>query len=414
MRQKLQLITHPTIFLIFLLGFSSGLPLALTGATLQFWYNAVGVSLVGLGLLNLIGQPYTFKFLWAPLMDRFSWPVLGRRRGWLLCTQLLLIATLAYMAFLDPQIHAVKLGLVAIFAAFLSASQDVAVDAYRTDTLTQMNLGVGNAFYTAGYRIAMLVSGGLALILAGYFGFKVTYLVMAGLMSIGVGATLLGREPPCFHPPTTLEAAITHPFKNFLQKPKVWLILLFILLYKLGDAFAFSVLGPFLSRAFELSLKELGSIYKTVGLAATLIGVFAGGGCLSRLGLYRALMVFGVLQGVSTLCFLLLLQTDKSYPLLVFAIALENVTAGMATIAFLSFLMNLCDHRYTATQFALLSSLSAMGRVYIGPLGGYVAQHYGWGHYFVMGFLLSLPGLFLLWWLQNKVEWPFATQVPAS
>lgn len=411
---KLSHLKNPTIFLVFLLGFSSGLPLALTGATLQFWYNAVGVSLVALGLVNLLGQPYTFKFVWSPLMDRFSWPLLGRRRGWMLFTQVMLIIFLIAMAFSDPDHHPIALGVLALCTAFFSASQDIAVDAYRTDVLTQHNVGIGNAFYTGGYRIAMLISGGVALILAGFFGFKFTYLCMAALMLIGVFATLLGREPICLHQPATMSEAITHPFKAFLQKPMAWFLLLFVLLYKLGDAFALSLLGPFLARTLEFSLQELGAIYKTTGLIATLIGVFAGGLLLNRLGLFRALLVFGFLQGASCLFFIVLVHAGKNYPLLFTAIAFENITSGMGTIAFLSFLMNLCDHRYTATQFALLSSLSAIGRVYIGPFAGLIAEHYGWTNYFIFGFLLSLPGLLLLWWIQNRVEWPFASQASTS
>lgn len=413
-RTFLNFIPHPTIFLIFLLGFSSGLPLALTGATLQFWYNAVGVSLVGLGLVNLIGQPYTFKFLWAPLMDRFSWPLLGRRRGWMVFTQLALVILLIAMAFTDPRTQPFALAILGVCTAFFSASQDVAVDAYRTDILSQANVGLGNACYTTGYRIAMLVSGGIALIFAGYIGFKATYLLMAALMLIGVVATLLGREPVCLRTPTTLKEAVVNPFKAFLQKPLAWALLLFILLYKLGDAFALSLLGPFIANTLHLSLQELGTIYKTVGLAATLFGVFIGGGLLNRLGLFRSLLIFGFLQGAALLFFILLIYSGKNFSLLVAAIAFENVTGGMGTIAFLAFLMNLCDHRYTATQFALLSSLSAVGRVYVGPVAGLFAEHYGWANYFLMGFLLSLPGLFLLWWLQNKVEWPFAKSVLTS
>ncbi|MBI5447809.1 MAG: MFS transporter [Gammaproteobacteria bacterium] len=403
----LKSLPHPIFFLIFLLGFSSGLPLALTGATLQFWYTAAGFSLVSLGLLNLVGQAYTFKFIWAPLMDRFKWPLFGRRRGWMLCTQILLIASLSAMAFVDPAEHPWRLALLGILTAFFSASQDIAVDAYRTDVLTTNNLGLGNAFFTTGYRLAVLVSGGIGLIFAGYLGFKVMYLLMAALMLLGVLGTLMGKEPICSHTPKTLQEALIPPFKVFLQKPLAWIVLIFIVFYKLGDAFAFSLLGPFLMRTLHLSLQEIGTVYKTVGLLATLTGAFIGGVYLKRLGLYRALLIFGILQGVSTLFFILLTCSGKSYPLLIAAIVIENLTSGMGTIAFLSFLMHLCDHHYSATQFALLSSLSAVGRVYIGPFAGFFAERYGWADYFFMGFLLSLPGLFLLWWLKKRVKWPF-------
>lgn len=394
------------LFIVSLLGFSSGLPLALSGATLQFWYNTTGISFMALGLVNIIGLPYTFKFLWAPFMDRYVWPRLGRRRGWMLFTQALLVLSLFLMGFTSPASSPYVLGALAVFVAFFSASQDVAVDAYRTDSLTDANLGMGNALYTAGYRVAMLISGGLALILAGQFGFQSTYMLMAALMCIGIVATLFGREPSekLAPAPTSLRNAVVMPFKAFLERPAAYLILAFILLYKLGDAFTFSLLGPFLSRKLGLSLQELGVIYKTVGLLATLFGVFLGGSLLRFLGMYRSLMLFGLLQGISCLFFMVLLHSGRSYPLLFCTVALENVTSGMGTIAFISFLMKLCDHRYTATQFALLSSFSAIGRVYVGPIAGYIADHYGWNNYFIIGFLLSLPGLILLYWMHRSRE----------
>lgn len=389
---------------IFFLGFASGLPLALSGATLQFWYTTAGVSFLALGLLNAIGLPYTFKFLWAPLMDRYVWPGLGRRRGWILFTQILLVLGLLSMAWLEPADSPYLLAGLAVMLAFFSASQDVAVDAFRTDSLDDAHLGLGNALYTAAYRLAMLVSGGLALILAGEWGFKITYIVMAFLMLLGIAATALSKEPRIRESqlPHSLRDAITLPFKAFLSRPGALLILLFILFYKLSDAFTFSLLGPFLSRELGLSLKALGAMYKTVGLMSTLLGVFLGGGLLKRLGMYRSLLFFGVLQGATCLFFLLLLSGNPSFPLIFSAIALENVSSGMGTIAFISFIMKLCDHRYTATQFALLSSFSAVGRVYVGPIAGYVADHFGWGHYFVIGFLCALPGLFLLQWMHSS------------
>jgi len=398
------------IILFLFLGFSSGLPLALTSSTLQFWYQTAGFSLVSLGLLSLLGQPYTFKFLWAPLMDRFAWLAWGRRRGWMLFTQMMIILLLIVMALLEPQHHPLLLGCVALATAFFSASQDIAVDAYRTDSLSSEEVGLGNALYTAGYRIAMLVSGGVVLILAGISGFQVMYGVMAGLMLIGVVATLLAKEPICKRTPVSLREAVVNAFSVFFQKPMAWFLVLFVFFYKLSDAFSLSLLGPFLIRTLHLTLQELGVMYKTVGLISTLVGVFLGGFYLKRLGYYRALLYFGFLQALTGLFFIALIYVEKNYFLLITTIALENITSGLGTIAFLSFLMNLCDHRYTATQFALLTSLSTIGRVYIGPLAGLIAEYFGWMNYFLIGFLLCFPGLFLLYFIRNKVEWPFATK----
>lgn len=393
---------------ILLLGFSSGLPLALTGATLQAWLTVEGVDLATIGLLTLVGIPYTWKFLWAPVMDRFVPPVLGRRRGWLAATQLTLAAGVAAMAFCSPRSEIAWLAALALFVAFASASQDIVVDAYRTEISTVRQRGLAAALGVLGYRLAMLASGALALVLAGgsgwipALGWRDTYLVMAALFAVGIVATLWGREPEAVAPPPrTLDEAVMAPLQEFFSRPGAWTLLLLIVLYKLGDAFAGSLTTAFLIRGAGFALDDVAYVNKGMGLVATILGVLFGGALMVRLGLYRSLMIFGILQAVSNLTFLWLAAVGKSYPVMILAIGFENLSGGMGTAAFVAFLMALCDHRFTATQYALLSALAVVGRVYVGPAAGYMTdpKYLGasWGAFFFLTFLAALPGLLLLW-----------------
>jgi MFS transporter, PAT family, beta-lactamase induction signal transducer AmpG len=400
---------------ILLLGFSSGLPLALTGSTLQAWMTVEGVDLSTIGLITLAGIPYTWKFLWSPAMDRFVPPFLGRRRGWLVVTQLVLAASIAAMATLSPRSDTALLASIALFTAFASASQDIVFDAYRTDIAKPEERGLAGALTVAGYRVAMLVSGALALVFAAgsgripALGWRDTYFLMAALMAVGILATLVGREPETpAPPPRSLHEAFVEPLREFLSRPGAGALLLLLVLYKLGDAFALSLSTAFLIRGAGFSLQDVAYVNKALALAATIVGALLGGALMVRLRLYRALMAFGILQGVSTLAFMALALVGKSYPLMVLAVGLENLTSGMGTVAFVAFLMALCDHRYTATQYALLSALSAFGRVYVGPIAGYATdpRYLGlsWPTFFFMTFIIALPGLALLAYKRPAVE----------
>ena len=399
---------------ILFLGFSSGLPLALTGGTLQAWMTVEGVDLATIGVFTLVGLPYTWKFLWAPLMDRYVPPFLGRRRGWLLLTQLALAAGIAAMAFSSPRTDLAMLAALAVLVAFASASQDIAFDAYRTDVSKPEQRGLAAAFTVVGYRIAMLTSGAAALVLVagagwiGALGWRDTYLLMAALLGIGLVATLLGSEPQLeARPPRTLEEAFWAPLKEFFSRAGAWVLLALIVLYKLGDAFAGSLTTAFLLRGVGFSLEDVGYVNKGMGLAATIAGALFGGTLMVKLGLYRALMIFGVLQAVSNLSFVALATVGKSYALMIFAVGFENLCGGMGTAAFVALLMALCDRRFTATQYALLSALSAFGRVYVGPAAGYATdpRHLGleWTTFFFVTFLVALPGLALLWWRRATI-----------
>jgi len=384
------------------LGFASGLPLALTAGTLQAWLTVTGVDLRTIGIVTLVGLPYTLKFLWSPLMDRFVPPWLGRRRGWMIATQLALIAGIAAMAVTGPADAIWALSVLAIAVAFLSASQDIAFDAYRADVLLAPERGIGAGVSVIGYRIAMLISGAVALILSDHIGWQSTYLLMAGLMFIGVATTLFSPEPSsAITPPRTLSEAVWGPIREFFSRSPALGLLLLIILYKVGDAFAGTLTTAFLIRGMGFSPTEVGVVNKGMGLLATLLGALAGGAFMVRMGLFRALLLFGSLQAVSNLSFMVLAWTGKSYVVMVSAVAFENLSGGMGTAAFVALLMSLCDHRYTATQFALLSALAALGRVFVGPPSGYLVETVGWVIFFFITFLAALPGLGLLWRLRK-------------
>jgi len=387
-----------------LLGFSSGLPLPLTSGTLQAWLTTTGVDLRTIGIFSLVGLPYTIKFLWSPLMDRFVPPWLGRRRGWIIPTQLALMLGITSMVLVSPQYAPLALALLALIVAFTSASQDIVVDAYRTDLLPEVERGIGAATFIMGYRIAMLVGGALALILSDQIGWQNTYLIMAGLMIVGVFGTFLGPEPDGkITPPKNLQEAIWGPLKDFFSRPRALIILLFIVLYKLGDAYAGSMTTPFLLRGIGFSATDVGTINKGMGFVALIVGAMYGGAIMIKLGLFRSLMIFGLLQMVSNLSFMVLAWTGKNYGVMIFAVAFENLSGGMGMAAFAAFIMALCNKRYSATQFALLSSLSALGRVFISPTSGYVVESTGWAIFFFITTLTALPGLLLLWWLKDEI-----------
>lgn len=395
------------LLIILLLGFSSGLPLALTGTMLQAWFTVSGISIVTIGVLSLVGQPYVYKFLWAPLLDRYIPPLLGRRRGWLMITQAALLISIAAMALGSPLHHPMALAALALLIAFLSASQDIASDAYRTDVTAAQERGLSAALYTGGYRVAMMVSGGLGLVLADVIGWSATYLVMASLMLIGLMASWYSAEPDfngqSAHP-TNLYGAVVEPWREFFARKQAWIFLLVILFYKLGDALSISLTTPFLLRGLGFSLTVVGSVNKSIGLVATLLGIFVAGAIMTRLSLYRSLLLFGILQMVAILLFMQLAVIGKNYSLLIVTVFIDNLFNGMGTAAFLAFLMSLCDHRYTATQYALFSALASIGRVFVGPLAGVMVEHIGWVHFFAWSFVVSLPGIILLRWVRGTIE----------
>jgi MFS transporter, PAT family, beta-lactamase induction signal transducer AmpG len=400
----IELFTNRRIAVILFLGFSSGLPLALTSGTLQAWMTVENVDLSIIGIFTLVGLPYTLKFLWSPVMDRYVPPFLGRRRGWMLTTQIGLMIAIAAIANTSPTEGTWLMATIALMVAFASASQDIVFDAYRTDILKPRERGFGAAVAVGGYRVAMLVSGAMALVLGEHIGWENTYMLMAGFMSIGMIATLLGPEPDeQIRPPRTLREAVWGPMKEFFSRHGALALLFLIVLYKLGDAFAGTLTTAFLIRGAGFSPTDVGVVNKGMGLAATLFGAFFGGVLLAKIGLFKSLMLFGILQAVTNLGFMVLAAAGKSYSIMVAVIGMENLAGGMGTAAFVALLMGLCDHRYSATQYALLSALAVLGRIYVGPSAGFLVEAIDWVAFFFITFIAALPGLVLLWWFRQVV-----------
>ena len=402
-----KLYTSPRVAPLLALGFASGLPLALTGGTLQAWATIEQVSLQEIGFLTLVGTAYTLKFLWAPLVDRYAPPWLGRRRGWMVLMQVLLALGLLAMGSLSPGKSLWLLAFVAVFVAFCSATQDIAFDAYRSDVLRKDERGAGAALSVLGYRLAMLVSGGLALILADqWLGWGSTYLLMGALMLLVALASFWAPEPevPALTP-RSLKQAVLEPFREFFGRPEAVTVLVLIVLYKLGDAFAGALSTTFLIRAAGYTATEVGTVNKLLGLAATIVGALAGGALMARLGLYRSLMLFGVLQAVSNVGFWVISVGPHNVWLMAAGVGIENLCGGMGTAAFVALLMGLCNQQFSATQFALLSALSAVGRTYLaGPLTPQLVQVAGWPVFFLLTVLIALPGLWLLHWRRQDIE----------
>ncbi|QLR78755.1 muropeptide MFS transporter AmpG [Citrobacter freundii] len=402
----LRIFQQPRSAILLILGFASGLPLALTSGTLQAWMTVENIDLKTIGFFSLVGQAYVFKFLWSPLMDRYTPPFLGRRRGWLLATQVLLLISIAAMGFLEPGTQLRWMAALAVVIAFCSASQDIVFDAWKTDVLPAEDRGTGAAISVLGYRLGMLVSGGLALWMADrWLGWQGMYWLMAALLIPCIIATLLAPEPTDAIPvPKTLEQAVAAPLRDFFGRNNAWLILLLIVLYKLGDAFAMSLTTTFLIRGVGFDAGEVGVVNKTLGLLATIVGALYGGILMQRLSLFRALLIFGILQGASNAGYWLLSITDKHMFSMAAAVFFENLCGGMGTAAFVALLMTLCNKSFSATQFALLSALSAVGRVYVGPVAGWFVEAHGWPTFYLFSVFAAIPGLILLLVCRQTLE----------
>lgn len=387
-----------------LLGFASGLPLALSTGTLQAWLTVEGVNLKTLGWLTLLGLPYTYKFLWAPLLDRYQLPFAGRwagrRRGWIVVLLLAMAAVLLAMSQQAPSASTDSLWGLAILAfclVILSASLDIVFDAWRAESLAPEQRGLGAAWSVIGYRLAMLTSGGLALMLADlYLGFAGVYALMAAFCVVLGIIAVFAPEPRQVTPPRSLVAAVVEPFREFFSRKGAILILLTIVLYKLGDAFAGSLSTAFLIRGAGFTPAEVGAVNKGMGLLATLVGGLAGGLLMAKLPLWKALLGFGILQAITNLGFWWLAAFPPSLLDMTAVVLLENLAGGMGTAAFVALLMTLCDARFTATQFALLSALASIGRVVVGPAAGVLATDWGWADFFLLTTVAALPGLVML------------------
>ncbi len=382
------------------LGFASGLPLALTGETLQAWMKTEGANLAAIGLFSLVGFPYLLKFVWSPLMDRYVPPFLGRRRGWILVTQGLLIGAIAGLGLSDPSKSLTLVALLALLVAFLSASQDIVIDAYRTDVLPAEERGAGVAVSSTGYRVAVITSGAGALILAGYdVPWSVVYLVMALAMVIGICGTLFAPEPARHvAPPETLAEAVVNPFRQFTRRPLGWLTLLFVALFRLPDVTAGMMTLPFLMD-IGFNLQSIGVLRQFLGPAVITVGALVGGALVAKLSLRQCLWVFAIVQALSNAAFLALAQTGPRYDVLVGVVLVESFCTGLTIAGFLAFLISQCDPRFSATQYALLSSVMALARVFGGAPTGFVVEQTGWPWFFVITILSGIPGVLLLPWV---------------
>lgn len=387
------------------LGFASGFPLALTSGTLQAWLTDAGLNVTTIGWFTIITQPYTWKFLWAPLLDRFTPPFLERRRSWILICQIAMAGTVVLLAGINPQTHLFIFGIVAFFIAFFSATQDIAIDAYRVEITPALERGAASALNVMGYRLAMIVSSAGALILADqYFNWPQTFLLIALFM---VGLSLITFFTPApstpSHRPQTLEDAVILPLRDFFHRKNAILILIAIIFYKLGEAFALSLSTKFFMD-MGFSKTTIAEVHKLFGLIATIAGGFSAAGLLLKLGLFRSLLLFGILQGLANFGFWYLAKLNYPYYwILVCSVGLENFTSGMATTAYIALLMSLCNKNYAASQYALLSALSSVGRVYIGPIAGYAAASFGWANFFLAAVLLHIPSMMLICYLRQSI-----------
>jgi len=401
---------------ILALGFSSGLPLLLTFSTLSAWLATEGVSRTAIGLFAAVGTPYSFKFLWSPLIDGIRLPLFGRlgqRRGWAIAVQLVLMGMVLILGSLAPKAEPVLTAIVALAVAFLSASQDIVIDAYRVEILRPEQQGAGATMIQVGYRLGMLVAGAGALYIADRFGWHAAYLVMALLVVVGI-ATILANPEPAGRAEKTgaaerepgrlsrwLREHVIAPFADFLERPAWLAILLFILLYKLGDAVAGVMANPlYIDLGFTLS--EIASVSKIFGFFATLLGAFLGGLMVTRVGLFPSLLVCGIAQSATILMYALQAIAGHDIAMLAVTVAGENITGAMGSAALVAYLSGLCSVGYTATQYALLSSLATVGRAVLSSTSGWLADQMDWVSFFLASTMLGVPGILLLLWLMYR------------
>ena len=395
----LSIFGQPKMLVLLLLGFSSGLPLFLTSRTLQAWMTKADVNLTTIGLFSLVALPYSLKFLWAPVLDRYVPPFLGRRRGWLVITQALLLVSIAAMSLHNPRLGLQALAINALLIAFFSASQDIAVDAYRADILQEREMGAGAGAYVIGYRIALIVVGSIALVLADRMPWPAVYLLLSLLMLVGIVTAFFAPEPVLKDaPPQTIAEAVVLPFKEFFERRGVLsgaVVLLFVVIYKYPDALGNNMATPFLLQT-GFSQTEIGVVLGGVGIFATIVGVVAAGWFIAQAGINRSLWIFAVLQAASNLAYYVLSLIGNNRNAMIVTIIIENFCVGLVTAGMLAFMMAVTNKRFSATQFALLSSLAAASRDVLVAPAGKLADTLGWPGFWLLSVATIIPAFVLL------------------
>jgi PAT family beta-lactamase induction signal transducer AmpG len=391
------------------MGFASGMPLLLTGSVLGYWMSRVGLNLETIGIFALVGMPYAFKFVWAPLVDHTPLPLLdrwlGRRRSWMLLSQVGLLLSILALAFSDPLVTPWTTATAAVAIAFFSATQDIVVDAYRIEILNDEEQGAGSATTQLGYRIALWIVDAMALLLPSVLPWPVVFCAIAALVLVGMATVLKAREPAITRPHAGsprqwLYQAAVAPFAEFMAYRGWVVILLFALLYKFGDAIGGTMARPFFNE-LGFTGPQIFGVTKSFGIAATILGAVAGGVVVARYGLIKALLIGGVLQAVTNLLFAWQAQAGNDLVVLTIAISADNFTGALGSIAFVAYLSSLCTAGMAGTQYALLTSLMAFGRTTMSAGGGWLAAQTGWPTFWIVTTLLAAPGLVLLLWLQR-------------
>jgi MFS transporter, PAT family, beta-lactamase induction signal transducer AmpG len=386
------------------MGFSSGVPYLLASKTLQTWMSYTGGTNNMVGAMALVGLPYSLKFLWSPLLDRYRLTKLGRRRSWILFSQLGIFLSVLTLSFLKPVDQILLTSICALAVSFFGATQDIAVDAYRREILKDEELGLGSSIYSMGYRIANWITGGLALILAGLLSWNTVYLIMAIVMLLTVSATLWADEPTeASSSPKTLLDAVVLPLKDFFSRHGAVLFLIFILLYKVGDAMAGNMLPKFYAD-LGFTPQEVGIIAKTMGLYTVVVGTFVGGVLIMKLGIYRSLFVFGIFQALSTFSFVILNITGHNLIALTGVVLFEDFSSGLGSAAFMAFMASLTNKSFTGTQYALLTSLMAVPRTVISAFTGPLVSALGWSGFFTFCGVVAIPGLLLIRYVYNQQQ----------
>jgi PAT family beta-lactamase induction signal transducer AmpG len=398
-----EVLASPKMLAILILGAASGFPNQLTESALQAWLKDAGATNTTIGVMSYVALPYLLKFLWAPFIDRYPLPLFGRRRGWMFATQLALGATIALFALQNPAVALAPVTACAVAIVFFSATQDIAIDAYRADVSLPSERGPAAAAANLGYRTAAWVASAFALIVADHFGWRFAFLILAGVMLTFCVATAVAPEPADRHQPRSLGESVLMPLKELLGTPSAAALIAVVLLFKAGDAFANKLFTPFMMDV-GFSKTEIALIVKSLFTASALGGSVLGGVLMVRLGLLRSMLVFGVLQAVTNLLYCALALAGKSWSLMVAAVVIEHIAGAMGGIALVALIMALCDVRYSAFQYALLSALALLPRYSLGFPAGWVADHGGWYSYYVTSFVIALPGLAMVWLKRRQID----------